>query len=177
MQSEPFAFKKYLALGATCGALSWAGYFGMGAISLPFIAALWGLIFFTPLMVDLVPRIFRHSHAQALGGLQGTHYVFERTRVRVYYAQDKVWLATEDVCRALQMPISHTTLQHLLDGKRHHIIPGTKIVGISEVHMQAFLRHSHAQEKDRFLVWFERGVVLPIRTKIERGIHVPERVD
>ncbi len=169
-------FKKYLAIGVLCGLLSWGGYAGMGSAGFLFMTLLWGVAFFTPLLIDLVPSLFRQSRNQALRELQGVYYAFDRTRIRVFYSENKVWLASEDVYAALNIRLGSNGAMQLLDGERHRMIPGTRIVGIPETQMRNFLRYLKAPEKERFLQWFERGVVKPIRTKIERGIHVPEQV-
>jgi len=171
---EP-SWKKYRALALICVLYTAFAYWWMGPSLL--IPMFWGLVFVTPLVMDFVPRLFRHPHHKALEEFQGVHYMFGGTRVRVLYAGGLVWVATQDVYDALGLRLGKQDLRRLLLGKKHCMIPGTQIVGISEVHLAHFVSGMRSDEAQRFTWWFEREVVKPIKTRIDRGLPVAEAVE
>lgn len=146
-------------------------------ISILIGAIFWGYVFLTPFLMDFVPKLARHPNKFALQGMQGTYYAFDNARVRVFYSEKKVWLATKDIYSALNLPLSSTDMRRLTDSKIHRIIPGTKIIGVSETDFASCLRHIRATEKERFMLWVERSVLLPIHNKVGLGIAIPEEVN
>lgn len=140
-------------------------------------AVFWGYVFLLPLVMDFAPQLARHPTKVAFQGIQGTHYTFDNARVRVFYSEGKVWLASQDIYSALNLSLSSAELRRLVDGKRHGIIPGTKIVGVSETNFAASMRHLRAREKDRFVHWVERSVLLPMHNKAAQGIAIREDVN
>ena len=173
-----FSWGKYIFLGAVCIAQSIFAKWWMAGhpIWLIFSAAFWGLIFFTPLLFDIVPRIFKSPHHRALAEFQGIYYSFGGQRVRVFYSDKLVWLATTDVYVALGLEIAKDDMRRLLLGKRHRVIPNTEIVGISEEHLRSFVTGTRANEAEKFNLWFERGILLPIRNKVRDGLSIAEEV-
>lgn len=168
--------RKYVGLAVVCTIFSiLAIWWTNGGILLA--AMFWGLVFFTPLVMDFVPRLLNQPHKQALRELQGKHYVFGRTPVRIYYSAGKVWIPTRDLYNALELPLAKSGLERLVEEQRAGIIPNTTIQGLSESQVASFLRYSRSTEKDRFQVWFERQVVLPIHNKVKRGLPIAEQVD
>ncbi len=173
-----FSCKKYAALGAICLGFSMlARWWFMGVPVWIFCAAaFWALVFLTPLAMDLVPRLVRHPQTMALEEFQGVHHEFGGQRVRVLYAEGLVWLATKDIYGALGLAWNRDELRRLAQDKRHGHIPGTQLIGIAEQHVADFVARSGAPEARRFNLWFQREVLFPIRTKVERGIAVAETV-
>jgi hypothetical protein len=173
---EP-SVKKYLFLASICILFNFFAFAVLQYGSLLLDAMFWAIVFFTPLVMDFFPRFARHPRERALQGIQGKHYAFDNARVRVFYSEGKVWLATKDIYGALNVPLSRADMQRLVDAKRHRLIPGTKIIGISESDLSACVLRLRAHEKGRFINWFERSVLFPIHKKVELGIHVPEDVN
>lgn len=168
--------RKYVGLAVVCTVFSaLAIWWTSGGILLA--AMFWGLVFFTPLVIDFVPHLFHHSRKQALRELQGKHYVFGRTPVRIYYSAGEVWIPTRDLYHALELPLAKSGLERLVEEQRASVIPNTKIQGLSESQLVSFLRYSRSAEKDRFQLWFERQVALPIHNKVKRGLPIVEQVD
>jgi hypothetical protein len=173
---EP-SVEKYVFLGIVCAIFSFISFIAFpptGAILIG--AVFWGLVFFTPLIMDFFPRLARHPRQRALQAMQGKNYAFDNARVRVFYSEGKVWLATKDVYSALNVPLSRANMQRLVDAKRHRLIPSTNVIGISEADLSACVLRLHASEKERFLHWFERSILFPIHKKLEQGIDIPEDV-
>lgn len=169
--------QKYILLGLLCIGFSAALRLWVGGNALLFSVLFWGVCFFTPLLMDLFPWLFRQHAHHALSGLQGKHYVFQRTPVKVFYARDEVWLSTRDLYHALGIPLSRSDLHHLLDEGYHRLVPGLHLVGISENRLEKALRLVHSPEKERFLHWFQRQVAAPIHAKAERGLPIAEQID
>jgi hypothetical protein len=175
------SYKKYIFLGSICIAENYFAYWWLGGhpMWLLLAAAFWGALFFTPLAMDIVPRIFAARREKRMEDVQGVHYMFGRTAVRVMYSSssDLVWVPTEDVCDALGLKLGKEELRRMQNGKVHAIIPGTEIIGISEARLRAFALSTRSPEAQRFVLWFEREVVKPIRYKVEQRMRVPEEVD
>lgn len=173
-----FSWKKYIYLGVVCIAQNIFAKWWMAGhpIWLVFAAAFWGLIFFTPLMFDIVPLLYWTHHRMSLAEFQGIHYTFDGKRVRVIYSDKLIWLATTDVYNDLELVLTKNDMRRLLLGKRHRVIPNTEIVGISEEHFRSFVTGTRANEAEKFNLWFERNVLLPIRNKVRDGLPVAEEV-
>jgi hypothetical protein len=174
-----FNKEKYIFLGLVCVALSIFAHWWMDGHPIWMIsaAAFWAIVFFTPLVIDLAPRILEARRARKLAALQGVNYMFGMSNIRVMYAQGLVWLATEDVYEALGLRFGKAEQRKLQADKRHRDVPGTEILGISETYLPDFVLSTRSSEALRFNLWFEREVLKPIRNKIAQGVHVPEAVE
>lgn len=174
-----FSFRKYLFLGAICIAQNLAAHWWMNGYPIWMIvaAAFWGVVFFTPLAIDVVPRVLDARREIGMGDLQGVYYTFDMNEVRVLYSQGLVWLATKDVYRALGLPFGRGERKRIQLDKRHRTIPGTHILGISEKYLPGFVTATRSPEAQRFNLWFEREVLHPIHKKVEQGVRVPEAVE
>ncbi len=174
---------KYVFLAALCIPFSLVLYaFVYYELFTPTVAILlgavfWGYVFLLPLVMDFAPQLARHPTKVAFQGIQGTHYTFDNARVRVFYSEGKVWLATQDIYSALNLPLSSAERRRLVDGKRHSVIPGTKIIGVSETNFASCMLYLRTPEKERFMLWVERSVMLPIHNKAEQGIAISEEVN
>lgn len=171
--------KKYLFLGAICWIVSIFAYWWVIDIQIDFVLLMffWVIAFLMPFVFVFVPPLLRLSSNNALKNWQGIHYLFNRARVRVLYSSGLVWLATEDVLVALELPRDKDHMYRLLMGKQHQIIPGTQVIGISEEHLRDFVLGTNAEAAQHFVLWFERQILRPIKNKVDQGFYVPEAVD
>ncbi len=171
------SIKKYVSLALVSVAFSFFALWWTDGRGILLVAMFWGVVFFTPLALDFVPILLNQPATQVLQALQGKHYVFGRTPLRIYYAAGEVWVATQDLYQALELPLAQSGLERLVDEQRSRCVPGTNVQGIAESQLPGFLRYSRAQEKDKFLLWFQRQVAYPIHTKVARGLPIAEQVD
>lgn len=167
---------KYLTLFVAGLLLSLFAWRTWDVTSLPMIAAFWGIILVTPALMDFVPWLFRLQKRLALQQLSGIHYEFGATRIRIFYAARLIWIATEDLHQALGIPLTDIDRQRLKRGGRHLIIPGTKLLGIAEPHVHAYVASLNNPEGSRFIWWFEHDVAKPLHTKIAQGLPIAESV-
>ncbi len=174
-----FSKKKYVFLALVCVAQNAFAYWWMGGHPMWFIlaAAFWGVVFLTPLVMDLVTRSVSERRARREQESQGVNYMFGMTPVRVMYSSDRVWLATEDVYHALGLKLGKEELRKLQISTWHSIVPGTQITGISEDHVRRFALSTTSPEAQRFVLWFEREVLHPIKHRVENRMRIPEEVD
>lgn len=174
-----FSKQKYIFLGLLCVVQNIFAYWWMRGHSIWLIlaAAFWGILFFTPLVFDLVPRMRAARRARAMEESHGVHYMFDRTTVRVLYSSGRVWLAAADVYGALGVKLGKEELRKLQVSQRHSIIPGTQIMGISEDHLRSCVAGTRSPEAERFSLWFEREVLMPIKNRVAQRMHIPEEVD
>lgn len=168
--------EKYLLLLATSLALSAFAWHAMREVALPMIAAFWGIVFITPALMDFVPWLLQYQKHRALKALNGTYHAFGKTRVRVFYAANLIWVVSEDLHLALGEPLDAVDRQRLQRGQRHLTIPGTSHLGISETHLRDYVLSLRSEERHRFILWFEQQVVTPIRNKRDREQSIAETI-
>lgn len=161
--------EKYLVLFVASGLLSLFAWHAWGDTAAPAMAAFWGIVFFTPALMDVLPWLFQYQKRRALQALNGKHYEFGATRIRVFYAADRIWVASEDLHHALGSTLSDTDRLRLQRGNRHLTVPGTKVMGISEEHLRDYVLGLQSADKNRFVLWFENDVAKPLHLKIEQG--------
>lgn len=167
--------EKYLVLFVASSLLSLFAWHTWGETAAPVMAAFWGIVFFTPAPMDVLPWLFQYQKRRALQALNGKHYEFGATRIRVFYAADRIWVASEDLHRALGLPLNDIDRQRLQRGNRHLTVPGTNIMGISEDDLRDYVLSLRSTENQKFILWFENNVAQPLHTKIALGNAIPER--
>ncbi len=174
-----FSKQKYIFLGLLCVVQNLFAYWWMRGHSIWLIlaAAFWGILFFTPLAFDLVPRMRAARRERETEASHGVHYMFGRTAVRVLYSAGQIWLAAEDVYDALGVKPRAEELRRLQISQRHSIVPGTQIMGISEAHLRSCVAGTRSPEAQRFMLWFEREVAWPIKNRVAQRMHIPEEVE
>lgn len=168
--------EKYLLLLVVSLALSAFAWHAMREVALPMIAAFWGIVFITPALMDFVPWLLQAQKRRALKALNGTYYAFGKTHVRVFYAADLIWVVSEDLHQALGQPLDAVEHQRLQRGNRHLIIPGTPHLGISETHLRDYVLSLRCEERQRFVGWFEKEIVAPLRNKRDQGLPIAETI-
>lgn len=160
--------EKYLALFFASLLLSLFAWHAWDDMAAPAIAAFWGIVFITPALIDFVPWCYQRLKWQAEAELNGIHYEFGATRVRVFYAANLIWIASDDLHRALGV----TQVQ----GGSLLTIPGTRVAGIAEPQVHSYVASLNSPESSRFIVWFEQCIAKPLRTRIDHGLPITETV-
>jgi hypothetical protein len=162
----------YVTLVLICAGLTAFSRYTWHEAAAPLIAAFWGIVLVTPIIMEVIPWLYHLQREAALGKLNGKYYEFGATPIRIFYTQQQIWIATDDLHQSLGEPLTEIDWHRLQRGGRHTLIPGTRIVGISEIHLHAYIINLRSPEKQRFILWFERNVAKPIHTRQALGLPI-----
>jgi hypothetical protein len=114
-------------------------------------------------------RRARHSRWQ---DWDGNHYEFDGCQVRVFFDDDRILVAADDVFDALRLEgrLRDTERARLIAGRDGIApLPGSDLLAFSEMGLSAWLERRTDPDAGKFARWWQHQVVNPYRRRRELG--------
>lgn len=125
-------------------ALASAGYWiceqfkpGYGGIGIAFTAGIWGRLFGRDIL-EFFLLIKYWGERSAVFKWHGSYYSFDGRQIRFFLIDAIVWVPLADIKPLMEPELGERELRLL--GEAHALIPGEKIVGVSEFGLMQLLK-------------------------------------